>query len=101
MEAIEGIPLLSIKQVSINSTQRIVTSVVDIIISSLILIIGLPLWLCIALAVWLSSAGPILYKQTRTSLKRRPFQASKLPPMYKDVAERPPEPNAYHQTRGS
>ena len=40
MEAIEGIPLIGIKQVSINSLQGFVTRIVDIIVAFLILIIG-------------------------------------------------------------
>lgn len=100
MEAIEGIPLLSIKQVSINSMQRIVTRVVDIIGATLILIIGLPLWLCIALAVWISSAGPVLYKQTRIGLNGRPFKVYKFRSMYKDADKRLPELMAYNEAQG-
>src|SRR5215471_17649891 len=73
MEAIEGIPLIGIKQVSLNSMQQIVTRIVDIIIAFLILLIGFPLWLCIALAIRLSSPGAVLYEQTRIGLNGRPF----------------------------
>ncbi len=100
MEAIEGIPLLNIKQVSINSMQRIVTRVVDILVATLILIIGLPLWLCIALAVWLSSAGPILYKQTRVGQNGRPFKVYKFRSMYKDADKRLAELMAYNEAQG-
>src|SRR5260370_447036 len=51
MEAIEGVPLLSIKQVSINSVPRIVTGLVDSMGATLILMIRVPVWLCLALAV--------------------------------------------------
>ncbi len=85
MEAIEGIPLIGIKQVSINSLQGFVTRVVDIIVSLLILIIGFPLWLCIALVIAISSSGVILYKQTRIGLAGRPFKVYKFRSMYKDA----------------
>jgi exopolysaccharide biosynthesis polyprenyl glycosylphosphotransferase len=88
MEAIEGIPLISIKQVSINSLQQIVTRIVDIIIAFLILMIGFPFWLCIALAIRLSSSGPIFYKQTRIGLNGRPFKVYKFRSMYKDADAR-------------
>ncbi len=88
MEAVEGIPLISIKQVSINSVQRLVTRVVDVIVAALILIIGFPLWLCIALAIGLSSSGEILYKQIRIGLKGRPFKVYKFRSMYKNAETR-------------
>ena len=50
MEAIEGIPLIGIKQVSLNTVQRIITRVVDIFVSLLIVVLGSPLWLCICLS---------------------------------------------------
>jgi len=100
MEAIEGIPLISIKQASINSMQRIVTRMVDIIVAALILIIGLPLWLCIALAIGLSSPGPILYKQTRIGLSGRPFKVYKFRSMYKDADRRLAELLAYNEAQG-
>ncbi len=85
MEAIEGIPLIGIKQVSINSLQGFVTRVVDIIVAFLILIIGFPLWLCIALGIAITSSGGILYKQTRIGLAGRPFKVYKFRSMYKDA----------------
>jgi exopolysaccharide biosynthesis polyprenyl glycosylphosphotransferase len=88
MEAIEGIPLIGIKQVSINSVQGFVTRVVDIIVALLILIIGFPLWFCIALAVAVSSPGGIFYKQTRVGLAGRPFKKNKIRSMYKDADAR-------------
>ncbi|TMC89281.1 MAG: hypothetical protein E6J10_01415, partial [Chloroflexi bacterium] len=51
METVEGIPLLAIKQVSLNSFQRLITRLVDISLSVLIIILGSPLWLCIALVI--------------------------------------------------
>ncbi|HWZ19842.1 MAG TPA: sugar transferase [Ktedonobacteraceae bacterium] len=88
MEAIEGIPLIGIKQVSINSVQGFVTRVVDIIVALLILIVGFPLWFCIALAVAISSPGGIFYKQTRVGLAGRPFKVYKFRSMYKDADAR-------------
>src|SRR5712692_3016971 len=88
MEAVEGIPLISIKQVSLNTVQRIVTRLVDIVVAILILIIGSPIWLCIALAIRISSPGEILYKQIRIGLKGRPFKVYKFRSMYKNAETR-------------
>src|SRR6266704_1803443 len=100
MEAIEGIPLLGIKQVSINSAQRVVTRLVDIIIATLILIIGLPLWLCFALAIRLSSPGAVLYEQTRIGLNGRPFKVYKFRSMYTNADEMLAHLNAHNEVQG-
>ncbi len=100
MEAIEGIPLIGIKQVSINSVQRLVTRVVDVIVAALILIIGFPLWLCIALAIGLSSPGEILYKQIRIGLNGRPFKVYKFRSMYKNAEARLADLVAHNEVQG-
>jgi len=100
MEAIEGIPLIGIKQVSINSLQGFVTRVVDIIVALLILIIGFPLWFCIAFAVAISSPGGIFYKQTRVGLAGRPFIVYKFRSMYKDADARLADLMALNEAQG-
>jgi exopolysaccharide biosynthesis polyprenyl glycosylphosphotransferase len=100
MEAIEGIPLIGIKQVSINSMQQIVTRIADIIVALLILIIGFPIWLCIALAIRLSSPGPILYKQTRIGLNVRPFKVYKFRSMYKNADARLADLMPHNEVQG-
>jgi exopolysaccharide biosynthesis polyprenyl glycosylphosphotransferase len=100
MEAIEGIPLISIKQVSINSLQGFVTRVVDFMIALLILIIGFPLWLCIALGIAISSPGGILFKQTRIGLAGRPFKVYKFRSMYKDADARLTDLMALNEAQG-
>jgi exopolysaccharide biosynthesis polyprenyl glycosylphosphotransferase len=100
MEAIEGIPLISIKQVSINSVQRVVTRLVDIVIAILILIIGSPLWLCIALAIGISSPGVILFKQIRIGLNGRPFLVYKFRSMYKNADARLADLMVHNEVQG-
>jgi len=85
METVEGIPLLAIKQVSLNSFQRLITRLVDISLSVLIIILGSPLWLCIALVIRLSSSGEVIYKQTRIGWNGRPFKVYKFRSMYKNA----------------
>ena len=100
MEAVEGIPLIAIKEASLNSMLRIVMKVVDITLSILVLLIGLPLWLCIALAIALTSKGPIIYKQARIGLNGRPFQVYKFRTMYKDAERALPSLMPYNQAQG-
>jgi exopolysaccharide biosynthesis polyprenyl glycosylphosphotransferase len=87
MESIEGIPLIGIKQSSLNRWQRAVTRVVDILVSGLILTLGAPLWLCIALAIRLNSEGEIIYKSTRIGLNGKPFQMYKFRSMYRNAEQ--------------
>ena len=85
MEAVQGIPLISIKQVSLNTIQRFITRFVDISISLLILVLGSPLWLCTALAICINSPGEIIYRQTRIGLNGLPFKVYKFRSMYKNA----------------
>jgi exopolysaccharide biosynthesis polyprenyl glycosylphosphotransferase len=100
MEAVDGIPLIGIKQVSLNTMQRLVTRVIDATISTLVLLIGLPLWLFIALAIKLTSKGPIIYKQTRIGQNGRSFIAYKFRTMYKDAEAILPSLMAYNEAQG-
>jgi exopolysaccharide biosynthesis polyprenyl glycosylphosphotransferase len=85
MEAIEGIPLISIKQVSLNSVQQTITRLVDIIVAALILLVGSPFWLLIALAIRINSPGAAIYKQTRIGQNGRPFNVYKFRSMYRNA----------------
>jgi exopolysaccharide biosynthesis polyprenyl glycosylphosphotransferase len=85
VEALEGIPLIGIKQVSLNTVQRAVTRIVDITVASLILILGLPVWLCISAAILINSRGPIIYAQKRVGLNGKEFDFYKFRSMYQDA----------------
>jgi len=88
METIEGIPLIGIKQVSLNTLQRVITRLVDIVLSILGMVVGSPLWLFIAIAVRVTSPGPIVYKQTRVGLNGQHFITYKFRSMYQDAEQR-------------
>ncbi len=85
METMEGIPLIGIKQVSLNNVQRAVTRLVDITVAGLVLLIGLPIWLCIAAAIRINSRGPIIYGQKRVGLNGKEFNFYKFRSMYQDA----------------
>lgn len=100
MEAIEGIPLIGIKQVSLNKLQQFIVRMVDIVVASLVLLIGSPIWLCIALSVKLSSPGPILNKQTRVGLDGEWFDMLKFRSMYMDAEQRLADLMAKNEAQG-
>ena len=88
MDAIEGIPLIGIKQESLNGMQQLVTRAVDMSLSVMGLVVGLPFWLCIALAIKLTSPGEVVYRQTRIGWNGRPFKVFKFRTMYKDAEQK-------------
>jgi exopolysaccharide biosynthesis polyprenyl glycosylphosphotransferase len=100
MEAIEGIPLLGIRQASSNTIQRFVMRAVDIILSFLILLVGLPFWLCVALAIRLNSPGEVIYRQTRIGKNGRPFKVFKFRSMYKDAERVLSDLMIYNEAQG-
>ncbi|HCI81208.1 MAG TPA: undecaprenyl-phosphate glucose phosphotransferase, partial [Ktedonobacter sp.] len=100
MEAIEGIPLIGIKQESLNTVQQAITRIVDISVASIVLIVGSPLWLCIALIIRLTSAGPVVFSQTRIGKNCKPFAMYKFRTMYKDADKRLASLMALNEAQG-
>lgn len=88
MDTIEGIPLIGIKQVSLNTWQFLITRCIDISISAGVLLIGLPFWLIIGLIIRLNAPGPTLFKQIRVGLNGESFPMYKFRSMYKDADQR-------------
>lgn len=101
MESIEGIPLIGIKQISLNSVQRLIVRAVDISVALLALLIGSPLWLAIALIIRLTSEGPIIYRSTRIGLKGREFTFYKFRSMYQDADQRLAHLLAQNEAQGA
>jgi exopolysaccharide biosynthesis polyprenyl glycosylphosphotransferase len=60
-----GMPLLSLKEPTLDPFQRLTKRIFDLVLASLLLIPALPLMAVIAAAVKLNSPGPVLFKQER------------------------------------
>lgn len=87
MEAIEGIPLLGIKQQPLNTVQRAIMRLTDITGAALILLIGSPLWLCFAALIKITSPGEAIFHQTRIGKDGKPFQCYKFRSMHKNAEQ--------------
>lgn len=87
MEAIEGIPLLGIKQKPLNTMQRGVMRLTDIVGAALILLLGSPIWLCFALIIKLTSPGEAIFTQPRVGLNGRAFKMYKFRTMQKNAEQ--------------
>ncbi|MDP2727442.1 MAG: sugar transferase [Dehalococcoidia bacterium] len=77
-----GIPLISMREASIQGTNLFLKRAMDLFISSFVLAVMSPLWLLIALAIKLDSPGPVLFKQERLGKARKPFLIYKFRSMY-------------------
>lgn len=82
---LNGIPLISTRDVSIRGWNRFVKRNSDLVLASMMSIIALPIGLLIALAIRLDSKGPIFYVQTRVGRDGKLFQCYKFRSMVVDA----------------
>ncbi len=79
MEDMQGLPVINIRHVPLNSTfNRIVKRMVDIVGSLVGIIIFSPVMLVTVVMIKLTSPGPLIFKQERVGLHNRPFQMYKF-----------------------
>ncbi len=90
VEELNGIPLISTRDVSIQGWNLLVKRVFDLVFSLVGGILALPLCLLIAIAIKLDSPGPVLFKQTRIGRNGEPFQCYKFRSMVDGAADDAP-----------
>jgi exopolysaccharide biosynthesis polyprenyl glycosylphosphotransferase len=78
VEEINGIPLISTREVSIAGGNLVLKRIFDLVFATLIGLVALPISALIALAIRLDSPGPILYAQTRVGKNGQPFRIYKF-----------------------
>jgi Undecaprenyl-phosphate glucose phosphotransferase len=83
IQDMEGIPLIRIREIPLNTWNRITKRTFDIVFSGIVLFCISPLLLIIAALVKLSSRGPVLFAQERIGLDGFKF------PLYKFRTMRP------------
>jgi exopolysaccharide biosynthesis polyprenyl glycosylphosphotransferase len=91
MNHVYGAVLIEVSRELMPRWQRLIKRGMDILISLIVLIILAPLYAYVALRVKFSSSGPIIYRQTRVGLNRKPFTILKFRSMYTDAEERGPQ----------
>jgi len=75
---LDGLPLLSFSTTPTNEVLMILKRIMDIGVASTIVIVTLPITILSAILIRLTSPGPVLFKQERCGLNRRPFTMYKL-----------------------
>jgi exopolysaccharide biosynthesis polyprenyl glycosylphosphotransferase len=88
---IYGVPLIEVMPQIMSYGSRMTKRVIDLTISFFLLLFMFPLLLIIIIFIKISSAGPVLYIQTRIGKNGRVFKMYKLRTMVKDAEEYGPE----------
>ncbi len=78
VEELNGIPLISTREVSIQGWNLVLKRVVDFVLVGILGLLALPLMLLIMLAIRLDSPGPLIYSQTRVGKNGKLFQCHKF-----------------------
>jgi exopolysaccharide biosynthesis polyprenyl glycosylphosphotransferase len=78
VEELNGIPLLSTRDISIQGWNAFVKRTFDLVLGGLLGLITLPLGLLIALAIRLDTPGPIFYTQLRVGKNGKEFRCYKF-----------------------
>jgi exopolysaccharide biosynthesis polyprenyl glycosylphosphotransferase len=91
VEDFGGMPMLSLKEPSLDPFQRLTKRVFDLVLTPLLLIPVLPLMGVVAVAIKLDSPGPVLFKQERVGEGGRLFGMYKFRSMVADAERRQDE----------
>ncbi|NOZ27370.1 MAG: undecaprenyl-phosphate glucose phosphotransferase [Chloroflexi bacterium] len=87
LDQVAGIPLLSVREGTLTSWDRLIKRAMDITIAGLGTILLAPLMALIALAIRLDSPGPVLFRQTRVGRGGKPFTIYKFRSMVVNAEE--------------
>jgi exopolysaccharide biosynthesis polyprenyl glycosylphosphotransferase len=86
-----GRVLLGVRGFGLSPSSRFLKRAFDIVVTVALLIVLAPLLIGIAIAIKLTSAGPVLFRQTRVGRDGRTFKVLKFRTMCHDAEERKPE----------
>lgn len=79
VETLEGIPVISIREVPARiGMNRFFKRVFDIVFSAAIIVVLSPFFLLLAILIKITSPGPVFYTQERMGLDNRPFDMLKF-----------------------
>lgn len=83
VEEVDGLPIINIRYVPLdNLLNNLLKRVFDIICSFICIIIFSPIMLVTAVIIKLTSPGPILFRQERIGLNKKPFNMYKFRSMH-------------------
>lgn len=85
IQDLDGVPIISIDDVSLHGFNRLLKRAVDIVVSFFSLILLFPIFLVMAVLIKLTSKGPVFYLQERMGLDGRQFTMIKFRTMICDA----------------
>lgn len=88
---VDGIPLVSVKDIRLTAKQEILKRILDLLISIPMLIIFSPLMLLAVIMIKLESKGSVIYMQERAGKNRKPFMMYKFRSMGLDAEKSGPQ----------
>lgn len=79
IESLEGIPMLTVREVPLdNIFNKFIKRVFDICFSIFAILLTSPIMVFVAIGIKLTSSGPIFFKQERVGIKNRTFNMLKF-----------------------
>lgn len=79
LDDLDGLPLINLRTIPLDQlANRMLKRMMDLILSLTLLFVLSPLLFFIALSIRITSPGPVLFKQERMGLNRRPFTMYKF-----------------------
>lgn len=79
IDEVEGMPLINIRKIPLdNFLNAFIKRAFDVVCSGLLLIVLSPFLAAVAIGVKLSSPGPVIYRQERIGLGKKPFTMYKF-----------------------
>jgi exopolysaccharide biosynthesis polyprenyl glycosylphosphotransferase len=100
VQELNGIPLLSVRDVSIRGWNLLLKRGVDLFLTALSAVVVLPLSLLIALAIWLEDRGPVIYSQIRVGRDGKLFRCYKFRSMVEGAEAMREELSAQNHATG-
>ena len=86
VNAIDGVPLVGVRRNRLTGINAAIKRALDVVVSAVSLVIASPVLLLVALLIKLTSPiGPVLFRQERIGMRRRPFIVYKFRTMIPDA----------------
>src|SRR5260370_15575714 len=86
VNAIDGVPLVAIRRNWLRGINAATKRAIDVAVSALLLVVLSPILLIIAILIKVTSPrGPIIFRQERIGMYRRPFMVMKFRTMIPDA----------------
>ncbi|HZS00885.1 MAG TPA: sugar transferase [Chloroflexota bacterium] len=85
LDAINGIPLLSVRETTLHGWNQLTKRALDVLLAGAGLLLFAPLWGLIAVAIKVDSRGPVLFRQERVGRGEARFNVLKFRSMRQDA----------------